>query len=171
MNKKILFIVLISLSGFAASAQQYAMYQASEASLAFSDHENNEDIKFQGALITLSYYSHKLEIKTALPFNKDFQESSPIHYPVLDLELNVAPDRMQRYLTSEKVFSTNGTLKLNNVTKTVPIHYSPLPFGTENNGQMRLSLIATFNISDFFPFDYPDEMIAFVINNGYVNSK
>ena len=172
--KKIVFFKLLILSVTSqVAAQEYAIHQTCEASLIFLNHNKNRDEKLPGTVITLSNYSHQLEIRTVLFSMTAYSERSNFSQfepPVsLDLKMIVSPNNMQRYLTSGKVFTANGILQLNNISKPVTLQYTPYPEGTEDKGQMLISLIVTFNLSDFFPGEFPDESIAFVVNNSFVN--
>lgn len=172
--KKIVFFKLLILSAASqVAAQEYAIHQTCEASLIFLNHNKNRDEKLPGTVITLSNYSHQLEIRTVLfsmtaySGQSNFNQFEP---PVsLDLKMIVSPNLMQRYLTSGKVFTAKATLQLNNISKPATLQYTPYPEGTEDKGQMLISLIVTFNLSDFFPGEFPDESIAFVVNNSFVN--
>ena len=173
--KKVVFYVLLILTALPVEAQQYGMYQTCEASITFLSHNKTRDEKLPGTVIILSNYKHHLEIRTMLPSMTDYSDRSNVNYPEspisLELKMIVSSNEMQQYLTSEKVFITNGVLQLNNISKPVSIQYSPFPEGTENEGKMRVSLIAAFKLSDFFPGKYPNESIAFVIHNSIVNRQ
>ena len=173
--KKIELILLLILLALVATAQQYATFQTSEASITTLGQDSIKNEKLPGTVITLSNYSHQLEVNTVLPVIMVNPDQDNVNYPELPISLNlkmfVAPNRMQRYLTSEQVFTTNGILKLNNISKPVSVQYTPYPADTEDNGQMLVSLIVTINLSDFFPGELPNKSIAFVISNGKVNRE
>ena len=173
MKRILIFIELILVVAGPLAAQQYRMYQSCEASIIFLNHDKFKDEKLPGTVITLSGFSNQLEIRTVLPARMDYSERSDVNHLeegiLLDLRLIVFPKKMQNYITSGKVFTTNGTLQLNNISKPVSIQYTPFPEDTETEGKMNLSLIVTFRISDFFPDQYPNESIAFVITRSFVN--
>jgi hypothetical protein len=181
MKKIVFFMLLIILAAWQVlaplqvAAQQNLMYQSCEAGITFLNQNKYMDEKLPGTVIVLSGYSHQLEIRTVLPSNMENSEQGNFNQQEasvpFDLKMTVSPYKMQRTLTSEKVFTTTGILLLNNISRSVVIEYTALPEDTDNDGQMRLSVIATFNLSDFFPNEYPNESVAFVINNGFVNRQ
>jgi hypothetical protein len=170
--KQTIVFVFGVLSGIMpVAAQEYRDYQSCEASITYLNRTENKNEKLAGTTITLTDYSRQLEVKSVLPV-VDLSMRSDLGYEpfmAFDLKLFVAPNKMQRYLTSEKVFTAYGTLQLNHISRTVSVQYTPWPEGTEYMGQMNVSLLLSFNLSDFFPDAYADEPIALLINNGYVN--
>ena|ERR1700704_4624383 len=173
--KKIELILLLTLLALVATAQQYATYQTSEARITTLGQDTIKNEKLPGTVIILSNYSHQLEVRTVVPSTMIYPDRDNVNYTEFPISLNlkmfVAPNRMQRYLTSESVFTTNGILELNNISKPVSIQYAPFPVNTENDGQMLLSLMVIINLSDFFPVELPNKSIAFVINNGKINRQ
>src|SRR5258708_30496761 len=150
--KKIVVISLLILVVMRVTAQEYGIYQSSEAGITFLNHNESKDEIFPGTVITLSDYTRQLEIRTVLPPILD--QDPPLSF---DLKMIVASNRLQRNITSGKVFTATGTLLLNNISKQVYVQYIPLPEDTENEGKIALSLIAIFHLSDFFPWVYPDQ--------------
>ena len=187
MIKMIFFILAILLVAMQVSAQQYGMYHSCDARITFLSHNKYKDEVLPGTVITVSGYGQQLEIRTMMPpltdnsekidsnlQEDDSERSDSSHHEStvsFDLKLIASPYKMQRNITSEKIYTTSGTLQLNNISRTVAIQYTPIPEDTENEGQMRLSVIATFNLSDFFADKYPDESVAFVISDGFVNRQ
>jgi hypothetical protein len=118
-------------------------------------------------------YSDELEVTTSLllPINYVRQDDDDRVIPsMLNLKMKVSAGKMQQYLTSNKVYTTSGILSLNNISKPVAVQYTCFPLGTDDEGKMRITLIMTFHLADFFPDPIENVAIAFVIHNSYVNN-
>src|SRR5258707_311947 len=148
--KALIVYFLFVLGAGVVAAQPYVVYQASEAGITSIANDKIRDQKLPGAVITLSGFSHQLEVKAVLPLTTVYPDqhsvSSPESPVSFDLKMIVSSNKMQRDLTSLKVYTANGILQLNNVSKPVTVQYSPFPEGTEDEGQMLISLIVTFRL-------------------------
>jgi len=116
------------------NAQDYSNYKGAEAVMLQVKGDSINESKLKNAVITLSNNSQLI-----VRLNS---------FPLLEFTLVVHIDiwQIQNYLTSDKVFSTQGSLTVNNITREVKVEYLPLP---ADDGSVNLSLNIQFNSSDF----------------------
>ena len=125
--------MLLSITG-SLNAQDYSNYKGAEAVMLQVKGDSINESKLKNAVITLSNNSQLI-----VRLNS---------FPQLEFTLVVHIDiwQIQNYLTSDKVFSTQGSLTVNNITREVKVEYLPLP---ADDGSVNLSLNIQFNSSDF----------------------
>ena len=128
-----IFLMLLSITG-SLNAQDYSNYKGAEAVMLQVKGDSINESKLKNAVITLSNNSQLI-----VRLNS---------FPQLEFTLVVHIDiwQIQNYLTSDKVFSTQGSLTVNNITREVKVEYLPLP---ADDGSVNLSLNIQFNSSDF----------------------
>jgi len=128
-----IFLMLLSITG-SLNAQDYSNYKGAAAVMLQVKGDSINESKLKNAVITLSNNSQLI-----VRLNS---------FPQLEFTLVVHIDiwQIQNYLTSDKVFSTQGSLTVNNITREVKVEYLPLP---ADDGSVNLSLNIQFNSSDF----------------------
>jgi hypothetical protein len=171
MKQLIAFIFTVLAPIVPVCAQEHKDYRSCVASLTYLNSTERKNKKLPGTTIALANYSHQLEIRSALPVDYLFLRNYETSSLDFDLKLRVALNKMQRHLTSESVSSATGILQLNHLSKQVSVQYRLWPEDTENTGEMNISLLLSFNLADFFPDEFADKPLVFLINDGYVNRQ
>lgn len=165
-------LLLITKCG---NAQDYNIYQASDAVMLQVNGNMRIESRLKTAVIALSNNSNQLSVRLNIPYPSI--NYTPSDYTMLsstgllfNLKININPWQIQDYLTSTKTFVTQGFLTLNNTTNAVKVQYIPLPAGTEQNGDFNLSMIIQFNAGDFnLDSAPPDSQFIIKINDATVN--
>lgn len=166
---------LLLLIARSTAAQDYNSYRSSDAMMLQVNDNSRIETRLTRVVIALSNNTNQLSIRLSIPYhaidNKP-AEDEILSSPVLtgNLELNINPGKIQDYLTSAKLFTTQALFTLNNITKAVTVEYVPLPVGPDQEGDFNLSIIIQFNGADF-NMDSPNSNSQFIIklNNAAVN--
>ena len=137
-----------------SNAQDYNIYQASDAVMLQVNGNMRIESRLKTAVIALSNNSNQLSVRLNIPYpsinytpsDKTMLSSTGL---LFNLKININQWQIQDYLTSAKTFVTQGLLTLNNTTNAVKVQYMPLPAGTDQDGDFNLSMIIQFNAGDF----------------------
>ena len=162
-----LLFVLISKSG---NTQDYKSYQAFDAELLRVNDDTTIESRLKKVVVSLSDNSTQLSVRTTIPFssmNHLSEDNGMIEAEsiVFSLKVNINPWQIQDYLTSAKLFTTEGALTLNNTTKTVMVEYIPFPAGTDLDGDFNLTMLIQFKPGDF-GLEVPHRNSKFIIRIG-----
>jgi hypothetical protein len=166
-------VVLINKS---VDAQEYDnIYRTADADMVEVRGNTRIEHTLKGAVILLPNSSNQLSVTMNIPYNA--VNSIPIADPVFSdpgllfqLKVNIDPWKIQNGLTSAQTFPTNGSLTLNNITKTVTVKFIPMPFGTEEDGNFKIFMIIQFSAGDFgLAEPYSHEQFIIKINDAKVN--
>lgn len=172
-----IFLVLLLITK-CGNAQDYNIYQASDAVMLQVNGNMRIESRLKTAVIALSNNSNQLSVRLNIPYPSI--NYTPSDYTMLsstgllfNLKVNIDPWQIQDYLTSTKTFDTQGFLTLNNITNTVKVQYIPyipLPAGTDQDGDFNLSMIIQFNADDFnLDNAHPGSQFIIKINDAIVN--
>src|SRR5258706_5792683 len=117
--RMLLLLLLLTKSG---TAQDYNVYQASDAVMTQVSGDICIESRLKKAIIALSNNSSKLDVRIIIPYHSI--NYIPGDNPVLstpgipfDLKVTINPLEIQDELTSTKVFFTQWFVMMNNVTK------------------------------------------------------
>ncbi len=161
--RMLLLLLLLTKSG---TAQDYNVYQASDAVMTQVSGDIRIESRLKKAIIALSNNSNQLNVRINIPYHSInyIQEDTLLSVTGIpfDLKMTINPWKIQDELTSTKVFITQGFITMNNITKAVQVEYIPLPAGPDQDGNFNLSMTIQFNAGDF-NMDIPYNNSHFII--------
>ena len=169
--RMLLLLLLITKSG---TAQDYDVYQASDAVMLQEGGDIHIETRLKKAIIALSNNSNQLNVKINIPYHSInyIQEDTLLSVTGIpfDLKMTIDPWKIQDELTPTKVFIMQGFVTMNNITKAVKVEYIPLPAGTDQDGNFNLSMTIQFKASDFnMDTPYNDSRFIIKISDATVN--
>ncbi len=162
--RMLLLLLLLTKSG---TAQDYNVYQASDAVMTQVSGDIRIESRLKKAIIALSNNSNQLNVRINIPYHSInyVQEDNPMLSVTgvpFDLKMTINPWKIQDELTSTKVFITQGFVTMNNITRAVKVEYIPLPASSDQDGNFNLSMTIQFNARDF-NMDTPCNNSHFII--------
>jgi hypothetical protein len=154
IGKYIRMFLLLLIIAKLGIAQDYRTYKNTEAVMLQVKGNTITENRLKKVIIALSNNSSSLNVRLNIPYHSiNYQPAtdSVILSPQLAFNLKVDIDlwQIQNYLTSAKMFNTQGSLTLNNITKSVKVEYLPMPAGTDMDGEINLSMVIQFDPGDF----------------------
>ena len=158
-----------------SNAQDYNIYQASDAVMLQVNDNMRIESRLQRVVIALSNNSNQLSVRLNIPYplinytppDNTMPSSAGL---LFNLKINISLWQIQDYLTSAKTFVTQGFLTLNNTTNAVKVQYIPLPAGTDQDGDFNLSMVIQFNSGDFnLDKQYKNSLFIIKISDATVN--
>jgi len=167
--------LILQLMAKCSNAQDYNIYQASDAVMLQVNDNMRIESRLQRVVIALSNNSNQLSVRLNIPYplinytppDNTMPSSAGL---LFNLKINISLWQIQDYLTSAKTFVTQGFLTLNNTTNAVKVQYIPLPAGTDQDGDFKLSMVIQFNADDFnLDNAHPDSQFIIKINDATVN--
>jgi hypothetical protein len=165
INRFLVSIFVMSMS--MAHAQDKNIYQAFDAVLLQVKGNTCTENKLKKVIMVMPGNSNQLDVRLNVPYQSinhipgNYAGISPESLS-FNLRVDINPWKIQDELTSAKLFKTYGSLTLNNITKAVKIEYTPLPAGSEQDGDFNVSMNIQFNPNDFNPGDQ-DRNSKFII--------
>src|SRR5258705_6414559 len=161
--RMLLLLLLLTKSG---TAQDYNVYQASDAVMTQVSGDIRIESRLKKAIIALSNNSNQLNVRINIPYHSInyIQEDTLLSVTGIpfDLKMTINPWKIQDELTSTKVFITQGFVTMNNITRAVKVEYIPLPASSDQDGNFNLSMTIQFNARDF-NMDTPCNNSHFII--------
>jgi hypothetical protein len=151
---KSLFVAIVILVALKANAQDYKVYQASDAVMLQVNGDIRTESILKKAVVSLSNGSNELNIRLYIPYSLiNYQPPDTAVFSSagtsFDVKLNINSWQIQDEITSVKLFKTEGYVTLNNITNPVIVEYIPLPAGSDNDGIFNLSMTIKFRPADF----------------------
>jgi hypothetical protein len=150
-TRMLILLLLITKSG---TAQDYNVYQASEAVITQMSGDMHSESRLKKVIMALSNSSNQLSVRANIPYHSvnyipEVNSGLPALILPFDLRMTINPWKIQDELTSTKVFITQAFVTMNNVTKAVKVEYIPLPAGTDQYGNFNVTMTIQFDGSDF----------------------
>lgn len=173
-NFGIAAIIALILSGFTSDAQMY--YTSNGAEVIENNGKDWIEKKLPPAVIVFSDHSGGAELKEDL---SSLIETIPASITQLRPEINDFADfkmkldkqQLVSQLYTGKVYNETGFLKINNISKPVPVQYLLDPSGDVENG-FTMSMIIRFTPKDFgisVTGDNDNAPVLLKINGGVVD--